>query len=37
MRDIYMPPADREPWWERAKLAIKLFRAKHGEGWYLWL
>ena len=28
-REFYMPPMEREPLWERIKLAIKLLRAKH--------
>lgn len=37
MREIYMPPAEREPLIERVRLLWKLFNAKHAEGWYLWL
>ena len=36
-REIYMPPMEREPLWERIKFAFKLMRAKHAEGWYIWL
>lgn len=37
MREIYMPPMDRAPLFERIRLAFKLLRAKHADGGAAWL
>lgn len=37
MREIYMPPEEKEPFFERVRLFLKLLRAKHTDGGAAWL